>query len=214
MNSSIINSRNFYCAFTLVQALELGIKDTTVSWGHCPCPQVTESPTTTHVKNWVRVFPGGSVVKKPPTNAGDSSLIPDPKDTTCHWAIQPVGYNYWACALAPGNYNYWAHVAHLLKLSALEPVLHRNEATAIRSLHNAMKSSPHSLLLEKSPRSNKYPAQSKINKFLKLFFKKELSKTHYGMCHNWGEQGTVGWQRTERLAWSEKFGRSYSWTSS
>ena len=38
-------------------------------------------------------FPGGSVVKNPPTKAGDSSSIPDPKDTTCHGAIQPVGHN-------------------------------------------------------------------------------------------------------------------------
>ena len=33
-------------------------------------------------------------------------------------------HNSWACALEPRNCNYWAHMLQLLKLGALEPVLH------------------------------------------------------------------------------------------
>ena len=61
-------------------------------------------------------FPGNSVVKNLPANAGDMSLIP-----------------------GPGRFHmpqsYWAHVPQLLNLCALEPTLHnkkghRNEKPA------------------------------------------------------------------------------------
>ena len=60
-----------------------------------------------HVKyaavGFLKGFPGGSVVKNLPANAGDtvSSLIQE--DPTYCGAIRPVLHNYyWACPLGPG----------------------------------------------------------------------------------------------------------------
>ena len=36
-----------------------------------------------------RAFPGGLVMKNPPTNAGDMGSIPCPEDPTCHGAHMP-----------------------------------------------------------------------------------------------------------------------------
>ena len=47
---------------------------------------------------------GGSVVKNPPANAGDTGSIPDPG--RCQGATKSVGHNYCACALEPGSCNY------------------------------------------------------------------------------------------------------------
>ena len=35
-------------------------------------------------------FPGGSVVKKPPANAGEAGSIPGLEDPTCHGATKPT----------------------------------------------------------------------------------------------------------------------------
>ena len=35
-------------------------------------------------------FPGGSVIKNPPANAGNMGLIPGQEDPTCHGATEPV----------------------------------------------------------------------------------------------------------------------------
>ena len=71
-------------------------------------------------------FPGGSVVKNLPANAGDTGLTLVWEDPTCrgaakpmrhnYWAcaLEPMSYNYWACALEPASHNYWAHVPQLL----------------------------------------------------------------------------------------------------
>ena len=50
-------------------------------------------------------FPGASVIKNLPAKAGDTSLIPDWEDSTCHWA----------CAPETRSCNDWAHVLQLLK---------------------------------------------------------------------------------------------------
>ena len=67
------------------------------------------------------------------------------------------------------------------------------EATAIRSLCNAMKSSPCSMKLEKSLCSNKDPAQPKINKFLKLFFKNPRRKIRMKKFWWWKNQSSWGY---------------------
>ena len=48
-------------------------------------------------------FPGGSVVKNPPANVGDMSLIPGPGRSICYGATKPMHHNYLACALEPGT---------------------------------------------------------------------------------------------------------------
>ena len=59
-------------------------------------------------------FPGGSVVKNPPANAGYMGLVPgagrDPWSLSCREATKPVGHNYWAQEqqllkpVSPGNH--------------------------------------------------------------------------------------------------------------
>ena len=42
-----------------------------------------------------RAFPGGSVVKNPPANAGNMGSIPGSgKKSTCHRAAKPVSHDY------------------------------------------------------------------------------------------------------------------------
>ena len=77
---------------------------------------------------WLGDFPGGTVVKNPPANAGDTGSSPGPgEDPTCREAMKPVRHNYWACALEPMSHNYWARVPQLLKPVCLEPVLHNEK---------------------------------------------------------------------------------------
>ena len=47
-----------------------------------------------------------AVITNPPANAGDTGLIPDLRDPTCHGTIKPVCHNYCVCALEPGGHNY------------------------------------------------------------------------------------------------------------
>ena len=39
-------------------------------------------------------FPGGTVVKNPPANAGDTGLSPDPGRSHMRGATKPVSHNY------------------------------------------------------------------------------------------------------------------------
>ena len=48
-------------------------------------------------------FPGDSVVKNPPANAGGTGSIPDLEDSMCWGAAKPMCHNYWACAVEPGS---------------------------------------------------------------------------------------------------------------
>ena len=44
-------------------------------------------------------FPGGTVVKTLPANAGDTVRALVREDPTCHTATKPVCHSYWVCAL-------------------------------------------------------------------------------------------------------------------
>ena len=68
----------------------------------------------------MRDFPGGSVDKNPPANAGDMGLIPGPGRSHL-------------------PYNYQTHTPQLLKPACPGPVLCQ-EATETRSPRTAMKS--------------------------------------------------------------------------
>ena len=57
-------------------------------------------------------FPGGSVIKNLPTNAGDPSPIPAREDSACCGAARPVSNNYPACAAEPRSCDYWAQGAY------------------------------------------------------------------------------------------------------
>ena len=59
-------------------------------------------------KNYFGDFPGGTVVKDPPANAGDTGSTLVHEDPTCRGATKPVCHNYWACTLEPMSHNYWS----------------------------------------------------------------------------------------------------------
>ena len=98
-------------------------------------------------------FPGGSVVKSLPANAGDTGSIPDPGRShmpggnICPYATttEPTCTPSEACALQ--------------SLCA-----ETREATTMRSQCNVTESSLCSQQLEKSPCNNGDPAQLKLNK--------------------------------------------------
>ena len=69
-----------------------------------------------YLKSSHKGFPGGSVVKNPPANAGDTGSIPDPERSH-----MPLHYNCWACALDPGSHSYWAC---MLQLKTTRPRVH------------------------------------------------------------------------------------------
>ena len=118
------------------------------------------SKTLHQQKDYDLGFPGGSVVKNPPASAGDRGSIPDPGRSGMLWSN-------------------WAHRLQLLSLCsrAQEPQLlspcatateairpqspcsETREAITERNLSAATRNSPYFLQLEKSPSSNKDPAQ-------------------------------------------------------
>ena len=105
-------------------------------------------------------LPGDTVVKNPPApmwEASVQSLIQD--DPTC-WA--PVAHNHWACALGLRSSSA-EHMCHnCWSLCALESV--QQEKPPQWEACTLEQSSPCSIQLEKSPCSNKDPAQPKMNK--------------------------------------------------
>ena len=85
--------------------------------------------------NWSKWgFPGGSVVKNPPANAGDTSSFPGPGRSIMPGTTKPICHNYWACVLESWSHthsipNHWNCVLESWSCvywspNALEPVLH------------------------------------------------------------------------------------------
>ena len=108
------------------------------------------------ISNNGRGFPGGSVVKDPPANAGNTGLtsglgrshMPAEQLSPCAATTEPEYTN--TEVLAP-----WTTCSTT------------REATAMRSLYPAKKSSPRSLRLEKSPAATKaQQGQKQINKII------------------------------------------------
>ena len=93
------------------------------------------------------------------------------EDPTCPGATKPMRHNYWACALEPASHNYWACVPQLLKPACLDPCSATREATAMRSLRTATKSSPHLVQLEKAHVQQRRPNAAK-NKLINSLKKK------------------------------------------
>ena len=86
-------------------------------------------------------FPGGSVVKNPPVNAGDTGLIPGPASSQTQQTTQPATTQCHNCC--------WS-------LHALEPVL-SNERSQLKETPAQWES--RAPQREESPRSNEDPAQ-------------------------------------------------------
>ena len=86
------------------------------------------------IKSNVLGFPGDSVVKNPPANAGDTGLIPGLGNPTCHGATKPMLYNYWSCALEPRSCQLLGScIATIEACEPSRPCSTTREATALRS---------------------------------------------------------------------------------
>ena len=69
-------------------------------------------------------FPGGTVDKNLPANAGDMVWSLFREDNTCYVTTKPVHHNYWACTLWSACCNYWAPCCNYWSLQALGPMSH------------------------------------------------------------------------------------------
>ena len=108
------------------------------------------------------VFPGGSIGRNPPANAGDIGLIPNLGRCHMPWRKQVCDHNYWTYALEPESRNYWAHMPLLLKAVCLrDRALQQERPLQWEACAPQPEHCPCSLQLEKSPPSNKDPAQPK-----------------------------------------------------
>ena len=111
---------------------------------HLKCYSKRRTPSPKHPNK--QGFPGGSAIKNPSANAGETwvqlliqedPMFPGVTELVCH--------------------NYWS-------LCTPEPVL-RNRRPLQWEVHTPhVKSSPHSPQLEESPHSSEDPAQPKVNK--------------------------------------------------
>ena len=125
------------------------------------CTLLDSVPDWLHLRPLYKIlrgFPGDSVVKNPPANAGDMASIPVLGRCHIYGATKPVHHDYWACALEPGNRNYWAHLLQLLKPEHPRACAPQQE----KPVHQ-LESSPCLPQLEKSPCSNRDSAQPDRN---------------------------------------------------
>ena len=105
-----------------------------------------------------RGFPGGSVVKNLPVNAGGHRFHP------------------WSGKI-PQDLEQLSPCATLLKLKC--PTVHapqQEKPMQWEAFILQLENTPHSLQLEKSPHSNEDPAQPKINKYTKLSLKRTTQR--------------------------------------
>ena len=124
-----------------------------LAWHPKSCVLCTEQMFSKQVL--VRGFPGGSVVKNPPANAGDMVW----EDPTCCGATKSVHHNCWGHALKPGSATW--------------------EATAMRRPHTTTEEWPSPTATRPSPGINEDPAQPKKKK--KKIWWEESSKVS-GVC--------------------------------
>ena len=99
-------------------------------------------------------FPGGSVVRNPPANAGDTGLIPDPARSHMLQSNKAMRHNYLACApelMKPVHLRVHTQQGNPPQWEARPPY-----ETGAPACHN----------WRKHPCSNKDPAQPKPNKYV------------------------------------------------
>ena len=128
---------------------------------HCPVNLQNQVFPSFHCqtsqKRVYRDFPGGTVVKNPPANAGDTGSIPG------------TGRSHMPrSSLGPASHNYWAHVLQLLKPTCLEPTLHNKRSHLNKHAHRKEEWPPLPATRE-SPR-----AATKTQRSQKNFLKQSL----------------------------------------
>ena len=83
---------------------------------------------------WLRNFPGGSVVKNPPANAGDTDLIPGPGRShmgQSNWALAPQLLKHvhpTACAQQQEKPLQWDPLPPLLAATREKPAPHNEDS--------------------------------------------------------------------------------------
>ena len=100
---------------------------------------------TRRLKTYAMGFPGGAVVENLPANAGDTG------------SSNGLGRSH----MLQSN---WAHEPQLLSLRVWSLCSATREAATVRGPRTAMKSSPHSLQLEKALAQKRRPNTAKNNK--------------------------------------------------
>jgi hypothetical protein len=134
-------------------------------------------------KDALQGFPGGSAVKNPPANAGDTGSVPNLGRSHVPLSNKPMGHNCWACALEPRSHNYWSLCTSL-----------KREATAMRNLLTTTR---------EKPVGNKDPAQPIINEWInEIIFKKECFAEELAFGHH-----LEGWLLVCRMGMKE-----WDWT--
>ena len=134
------------------------------------------------------------MVKNLPANTGDTDYIPNPG--RCHMPRKSkvhVPQLLSLCSriqelklLSPRATNTEAH-------SPESPCSTTREATAVRSWCTTLERNPHSPQLEKSPRSNEDPVQSKINKTCIKKKKKYISMSRISFLYDSFNLSWPGW---------------------
>ena len=122
-------------------------------------------------------FPGGSVVKNLPANAGDTGSIPGPGDYHVLQSIQARVPQLWASALLPRNPSSWS----------LCPGT--REATKMRSLCTTVNNNSHSPKLERSLNSSEDPPQPKKREREKSMSSESYHEAWYRKGVSWDPVG-------------------------
>ena len=134
------------------------------------CPHNLSPPWLKRRRKDGQGFPGGSVVKNPPANAGDTGSIPDPGRSHEPWSIcARVHPNYWACALGPGAPTTEHTCCSCWRPHALKPVL-PNKKSHCNESHTATREQGLLATTREEAWAAQRPSPAK-NKF--FFFKKE-----------------------------------------
>ena len=126
------------------------------------------------------IFPSGSVVKNPPSNARDMGSYPGLGRSHMPWSNEACAPQNWACALKPGNHNYWS-------LQAWEPILcskrsHCNQ----KPTHTLQLESSHpSPQLEKNPIQQWRPSTFKNNIYTMEYYSAIKKNTFESVLMRW-----------------------------
>ena len=104
------------------------------------------------VANWTSLVAQWLRIRLPMQGTQVQALVWE--DPTCRRATKPVPHNYWAWALEPLCHNYWSPCTY-------SPCSATREATTMRSLPTATKSSPRFPQLEKACAQHQRPNTAK-----------------------------------------------------
>ena len=116
--------------------------------------------TWSNIADWSRWqskgFPGGSVLKNLPANAGDTGSIPDPRRFQMPWSnLSPcVTIAEWAYDLDPRNHNHWSPCT-------IKPVLHERSGWNEKPVHCNYRKAGAAMRTQHSQKINKLEKKKK-----------------------------------------------------